>query len=87
MLENILLGIVTMCTMISYLPQTVKLIKTKKSNDLSLKSWILWVVSCLSNTLYALLCSDEVMLLVETSVEFFFCLLILFLAVKYRKNK
>lgn len=38
MLENILLGIVTMCTMISYLPQTVKLIKTKKSNDLSLKS-------------------------------------------------
>lgn len=86
MLENILLGIVTMCTMISYLPQTVKLIKTKKSNDLSLKSWILWVVSSLSYTLYALLCSDE-MLLVETSVEFFFCLLILSLAVKYRKNK
>ena len=87
MLENILLGIVTMCTMIYYLPQTVKLIKTKKSNDLSLKSWILWVVSSLSYTLYALLCSDEVMLLVETSVEFFFCLLILSLAVKYRKNK
>ena len=87
MLENILLGIVTMCTMISYLPQTVKLIKTKKSNDLSLKSWILWVVSSLSYTLYALLCSDEVMLLVETSVEFFFCLLILSLAVKYSKNK
>lgn len=87
MLENILLGIVTMCTMISYLPQTVNLIKTKKSNDLSLKSWILWVVSSLSYTLYALLCSDEVMLLVETSVEFFFCLLILSLAVKYRKNK
>ena len=87
MLENILLGIVTMCTMISYLPQTVKLIKTKKSNDLSLKSWILWVVSSLSYTLYALLCSDEGMLLVETSVEFFFCLLILSLAVKYRKNK
>ena len=87
MLENILLGIVTMCTMISYLPQTVKLIKTKKSNDLSLKSWILWVVSRQSYTLYALICSDEVMLLVETSVEFFFCLLILSLAVKYRKNK
>ena len=87
MLENILLGILTMCTIISYLPQTVNLIKTKKSNDLSLKSWILWVVSSLSYTLYALLCSDEVMLLVETSVEFFFCLLILSLAVKYRKNK
>ena len=87
MLENILLGIVTMCTMISYIPQAIKLVKTKKSNDLSLKSWILWVVSSLSYTLYALLCSDEVMLLVETSVEFLFCLLILSLAVKYRKNK
>ena len=87
MLENILLGIVTMCTMISYIPQAIKLVKTKKSNDLSLKSWILWVVSSLSYTLYALLCSDEVMLLVETSVESFFCLLILSLAVKYRKNK
>ena len=87
MLENILLGIVTMCTMISYIPQAIKLVKTKKSNDLSLKSWILWVVSSLSYTLYALLCSDEVMLLVETSVEFFLCLLILSLAVKYRKNK
>lgn len=87
MLENILLGIVTMCTMISYIPQAIKLVKTKKSNDLSLKSWILWVVSSLSYTLYALLCSDEVMLLVETSVEYFFCLFILSLAVKYRKNK
>ena len=28
MLENILLGIVTMCTMISYIPQAIKLVKT-----------------------------------------------------------
>ena len=30
MVGNILLGIVSICTMISYLPQTIKLIKTKK---------------------------------------------------------
>ena len=36
MLGNILLGIVSLCTMISYLPQTIRLIKTKKSNDLSI---------------------------------------------------
>ena len=41
MLGNILLGIVSLCTMISYLPQTIKLIKTKKSSDLSINSWIL----------------------------------------------
>lgn len=87
MLGNILLGIVSLCTMISYLPQTIKLIRTKKSNDLSINSWILWVVSSLSYTLYAFICSKEVMLIFETSLELFFCLLILILAIKYKNNK
>lgn len=86
MLGNILLGIVSLCTMISYLPQTIKLLKTKKSNDLSINSWILWVVSSLSYTLYAVLCSGEFMLIFETSLELFFCLTILSLAIRYRNN-
>lgn len=87
MAGNILLGIVSICTMISYLPQTIKLVKTKKSSDLSINSWILWVVSSFSYTLYAVLCSKDFMLIFETSLELFFCLLILLLAVKYRNNK
>lgn len=87
MLGNILLGIVSICTMISYLPQTIKLIKTKKSNDLSINSWILWVTSSLSYTLYAVLCSKESMLIFETSLELAFCLIILLLALKYKNNK
>lgn len=86
MVGNILLGIVSICTMISYLPQTIKLIKTKKSSDLSINSWILWVISSFSYTLYAVLCSKDFMLIFETSLELFFCLLILLLAVKYKKN-
>ncbi len=84
---NILLGIVSICTMISYLPQTIKLIKTKKSSDLSINSWILWGVSSLSYTLYAVLYSNDFMLIFETLLELFFCLLILLLGVKYRNNK
>lgn len=87
MLGNILLGIVTLCTLISYFPQTIKLIKTKKSNDLSIKSWVLWVTSSLSYTLYAVLCSRDFMLILETSLEFSFCLIILVLAIIYRKNR
>ena len=87
MLGNILLGIVSICTMISYLPQTIKLIKTKKSSDLSINSWILWAVSSLSYTLYAILCSRDFMLIFETSLELFFCFVILFLAIKYKDNK
>ena len=87
MLVNILLGIVSLCTMISYLPQTIKLIKTKKSSDLSINSWILWVVSSLSYTLYAILCNRDFMLIFETSLELFFCFIILFLSIKYKNNK
>lgn len=87
MIGNVLLGIVSLCTLISYLPQTIKLIKTKKSSDLSINSWILWVVNSLSYTLYAFICSKDFMLIFETTLELFFCLLILLLAVKYRNNK
>lgn len=86
MLGNVLFGIVSLCTMISYLPQTLKLLKTKKSSDLSIKSWILWVTSSLTYTLYAILCSKDGMLIFETSLELFFCLIILLLAVRYRNN-
>lgn len=87
MLGNILLGIVSFCTFVSYFPQTVKLIKTKKSSDLSIQSWILWVVSSLSYTLYAFLVSGEFMLIFETCLEIFYCVLILILTIIYRNNK
>lgn len=87
MLGNILLGIVSFCTFISYFPQTIKLLKTKKSSDLSIQSWFLWVTSSFSYTLYAVLVSKDAMLIFETSLELFFCLLILILAIMYRNNK
>ena len=86
MLGNILLGIVSICTFISYFPQTMKLIKTKKSNDLSIQSWILWVTSSLAYTIYAMVVSKDVMLIFETSLELSFCLIILMLAIRYRNN-
>ena len=85
MLGNILLAIVSLCTFISYLPQTLKLIKTKKSEDISIQSWILWVISSLSYTIYAIMISNDGMLIFETSLELFFCLIILILSIKYRK--
>ena len=86
MLGNCLLGIVSICTFISYFPQTVKLLKNKKSDDLSIPSWILWVISSLSYTIYAICVSKDVMLIFETSLELFFCLIILVLAIKYKNN-
>ncbi|MBP3456720.1 MAG: PQ-loop repeat-containing protein [Bacilli bacterium] len=87
MLGNVLLGIVSLCTLISYLPQTIKLIKTKKSDDISIASWVLWVTSSFAYTLYAILVSKDFMLIFETSLELTFCLIILVLSSIYRKSK
>ena len=86
MLGDVLLGIVSLCTLVSYLPQAIKLIKTQESNDLSTTSWIIWVVSSFSYLLYEFLCSNEFMLKFETVLEFSFCLLILILTIYYRKK-
>lgn len=86
MIGNILLGIVSFCTFISYFPQTLKLIKSKRSEDLSIRSWILWVTSSIAYTLYAIVVSKDGMLIFETCLELFFCLLILILAIIYRKR-
>lgn len=86
MLGDVLLGIVSLCTLVSYLPQAIKLIKTQESNDLSTTSWIIWVVRSFSYLLYAFLCSNEFMLKFETVLEFSFCLLILILTIYYRKK-
>lgn len=45
---------VTICTYISYVPQLVKLFRTKKSEDLSVASWILWTISSLANLIYSI---------------------------------
>ncbi len=87
MLENVLLSIVSICTFISYFPQIVKSLRTKKAADLSIGSWILWVVSSLTYTVYAFLCTDSFMLIFETTLELTFCAIILVCAIVYRKNK
>lgn len=87
MLGNILLAIVSVCTMISYVPQIIKLVKTKKSEDISIKSWSLWVVSGTAYAIYAVFCNYDFMLMILSLLELFFCLTILLLTVKYRNNK
>lgn len=86
-LGNVLLIIVSVCTFASYFPQIVKCLRTKKSEDLSIWSWILWVTSSLAYTLYAVLCQNNFMLIFETSLELLFCVIILICAIVFRDKK
>ncbi len=81
----ILITIVTICTYISYAPQIVKILKTKSAADLSITSWLLWVITCVCYTGYALL-DGSIGLIISCASELILCIIILYLSIKYRKK-
>lgn len=78
--------IVTVCTYVSYLPQLYKLIKTKKAEDLSITSWISWMISSLANLIYSVLLGRFELIIASVS-EFILISAVLFLTVYYTKSK
>jgi len=55
MILQITMWIVIICTYISYIPQIIKLIKTKKADDLLIISWVLWTLSAVANLIYSVI--------------------------------
>ena len=86
MIGNVLLGIVSLCTIISYVPQIIKLLKTKESDDISSSSWMLWVISSLAFTLYTLIINKDLMLIFKALLELMFCSVILLLSLIYKSK-
>lgn len=79
---NITMWIVTVCTYISYMPQIVKLLKTKKSEDLSVASWVLWTISAIANLVYSIVLG-RVELIIASLSDFLLIALVLVLTVYY----
>ena len=88
MLANVLLSIVSICTLISYGPQITQLIISKSSEDLSISSWVVGTISYLAYVLYAYLCTRDNMLKFTSMLELVLSLMVLILIVFYRvKNR
>jgi uncharacterized protein with PQ loop repeat len=41
-------------SLVAYIPQWIKLVRSKSSRDISLKAWVLWTVSSVFAVIYAL---------------------------------
>lgn len=83
---NICLFIVSVCTLIAYIPQCVKILKTKKSEDISVGSWIIWVISSTSYLIYSFLIW-EFWLVLSSFLEFGLNLLVLILTIIYKEKE
>lgn len=83
----ILLLIYTVCEYAAYLPQIIKLIKTKSADDLSITSWLVWVISGVCYLAYVLLESPEIGVIYIASMNLVFMIIVYILTAHYQKNK
>lgn len=85
-LASILMSMCIGITMLSYIPQIVKLVRTKSSEDLSLVSWTLWLAEGFAYLGYAII-QGEFWLLLEEGVSCVLLLTTLILTILYRSKE
>jgi len=70
------------CTTLSFLPQVIKIVKTKKTSDISLLMYVILTTGILLWALYGLLTMDLPVLLAN-SITFILALVVLILKIKH----
>ena len=83
----VLLSIYTVLEFIAYMPQIIKLLKTKSADDLSLTSWFTWITADLCYLTYVLLESPEIGVIFICTLDLVFLLLVFLLTAFYQKHK
>lgn len=76
---SLLLSIYIVCACIAY-------IKYKKSEDLSVASWVLWIIASCADSLYFVLLG-RVELIIASLLNFVLIGLVLILTIYHRKNR
>ena len=72
------------CTTISFLPQMIKVHRTKSAHDLSIAMFIIFAVGVASWLVYGVL-TGSIPIIAANFVTLLFCFYILFMKVKYGK--
>ena len=83
----ILLLIYTVLEFIAYMPQIIKILKTKHADDLSLTSWLMWIASDSSYLAYVLLESPEPGIVFLAVFNLFFVFIVSFLTLFYQNRE
>ncbi len=70
------------CTTISFLPQVIKIIKTKETKDISISMYIVLATGILLWMIYGILIKDLPVILAN-SISFVLAIIVLILKIKY----
>lgn len=85
MIAEVLMGCCSVTTLIAYLPQIVKLLVRKESEDISIASWALWLFESICYVIYALHSKDIIFIVTEV-ITLICVIAVLTLTIRYRKK-
>lgn len=80
-------SVITGLILISYLPQTIKLIKTKRSDDISDATWLLFSITASLYLIMFILEQASLKLIILQVIEVSFCWLTTILSIIFKKGK
>ena len=86
MIALALLFFYTFLEFMAYMPQIVKILKTKHADDLSLTSWCVWIAADLSYLAYVLLESPQIGVIFIVVLDLAFLIFVLGLTACYQKH-
>ena len=85
--KEIILLYITIVGIMSYMPQIFKMIKTKRSDDLSVWTWVIWTVNSSLYLLYLILERVGFWLLLSQTFEVTLITTTLIVILIFRKSK
>lgn len=81
-----MLSVYTVLEFVAYIPQIVKILKTKRADDLSLTSWFVWITTDLSYLGYVLLETPQFGVIFIALIDLFFIITVFLLTMYYQKH-
>ena len=89
-IAGILQAAVPVISLIAYLPQWKKLVDTKSSKDISLRSWSIWIISSSISLFYSIVLykvtGKGIPLIFASSAGLLFVMVTVYLTARYRKH-
>ena len=85
-MQIVIFIIVPIIEFISYFPQIMKLYKTKKADDISIRSWSLWVLTSLLKGIYVIIINDIALMFIY-GFTLTLCIVTLTLSLYYQKKQ
>ena len=81
-----LLSVYSVLEFVAYIPQIVKILKTKHADDLSLLSWFVWIATDLSYLGYVLLETPQFGVIFIALLDLVFIMTVFMLTMYYQKH-